>query len=678
MDPELKVALSQAVAEQKNGNFKKAESLYRGILKKNPNVAAANHNLGLLAMCLNKPSASLKYFEKATEKGSKNQQFLLSHINALINVRQFEKAQKKLLVAKQNQLPVDVFHEVQEKILSARKKNEPSIEALSTLVSFFKSKQNLEAEKLAKSLILSHPKHVLAWEILAALFGGSGRLKEALPYFEKVVLLKPNDPDAINNLGITLQKMGKFNEAATQLRVALDLKPEFAEAANNLGITFEKLGDLPQARLWLEKATLLNQNNADFQNNLAGVLRESGNLDLAKITHERAIALAPTNGVFHTNYGVTLKKLQLTTEARTAYLNALKFSPELSELHYNLGVLLLSFGDLIGAEKSHQTAISLNPQNLGARKELGVVLRESGRTSEAILCFKQIIKIRPTYAEAHHGLGVLLYFNRKYEEAAIHFKQSDSSLSKSFLLRCYFDLGHLQRFEELLDKIIAKGNADAMVGSLTLRANDLHGWTKKNIFVDKPFDFVTQDDLGKYCNFKKLFIEGSSKIFSSQAFAFKDQRLLKNGRQTSGNLFSRNEPQVQSMKDIIIDGIERYRKKFSKSDSSLIRNWPQDYYIYSWLVQMNEGGELAPHIHEAGWISGAVYINVPRKLNPDEGNFVVCTHEDKSLNVGGENTKIVDVFTGSLVLFPSSLMHYTFPFTSAEERIVLAFDVMPR
>ena len=39
--------------------------------------------------------------------------------------------------------------------------------------------------------------------------------------------------------------------------------------------------------------------------------------------------------------------------------------------------------------------------------------------------------------------------------------------------------------------------------------------------------------------------------------------------------------------------------------------------------------------------------------------------------------KIIDVVTGSLCLFPSSLYHYTIPFEVEEERIVLAFDVMP-
>jgi len=39
--------------------------------------------------------------------------------------------------------------------------------------------------------------------------------------------------------------------------------------------------------------------------------------------------------------------------------------------------------------------------------------------------------------------------------------------------------------------------------------------------------------------------------------------------------------------------------------------------------------------------------------------------------------KSIDVVTGSLCLFPSSLLHYTIPFEVEENRIVLAFDVIP-
>ena len=41
-------------------------------------------------------------------------------------------------------------------------------------------------------------------------------------------------------------------------------------------------------------------------------------------------------------------------------------------------------------------------------------------------------------------------------------------------------------------------------------------------------------------------------------------------------------------------------------------------------------------------------------------------------------TKIVNVVTGTFCLFPASLFHYTIPFKSDEERIVLAFDIVPK
>ena len=94
---------------------------------------------------------------------------------------------------------------------------------------------------------------------------------------------------------------------------------------------------------------------------------------------------------------------------------------------------------------------------------------------------------------------------------------------------------------------------------------------------------------------------------------------------------------------------------------------------------MKSGGKLSPHMHEKGWISGSIYINVPLKSNPDSGNLVVCIDGEDHLAVGKIPREIsIDVTTGSLCLFPSSLLHYTIPFESEEERIVLAFDVVPK
>ena len=78
---------------------------------------------------------------------------------------------------------------------------------------------------------------------------------------------------------------------------------------------------------------------------------------------------------------------------------------------------------------------------------------------------------------------------------------------------------------------------------------------------------------------------------------------------------------------------------------------------------MKSGGKLKPHMHDTGWITGSIYINVPRKSKTDNGKLILCL-TDQNHDRGGEKRQksIIDVVTGSLCLFPSSLHHYTVPF----------------
>ena len=94
---------------------------------------------------------------------------------------------------------------------------------------------------------------------------------------------------------------------------------------------------------------------------------------------------------------------------------------------------------------------------------------------------------------------------------------------------------------------------------------------------------------------------------------------------------------------------------------------------------MKNGSIIRPHMHERGWLSGSIYINVPHKKNRDYSNLIICI-EDENLISGDINNqkKVIDVVNGSLVLFPVSLLHYTMPFDSEESRIVLEFNVTPQ
>jgi hypothetical protein len=161
--------------------------------------------------------------------------------------------------------------------------------------------------------------------------------------------------------------------------------------------------------------------------------------------------------------------------------------------------------------------------------------------------------------------------------------------------------------------------------------------------------------------------------------SYKAQGLLTNGIQTAGNIFSQGKVTNTEIRSIIHAEIEKYRIQFKDSEEGFIKSWPTSYEIKGWLVCMQSGGKLAPHMHDKGWITGSIYINVPPKSETDSGNLVLClSDQDHVLGVEQSQQSIIDVVTGSLCFFPSSLHHYTIPFEEKEERIVLAFDVIPK
>jgi len=226
--------------------------------------------------------------------------------------------------------------------------------------------------------------------------------------------------------------------------------------------------------------------------------------------------------------------------------------------------------------------------------------------------------------------------------------------------------------------LIERGENNAIIGSLLSRSESHFGIKKNNPFCNQPLNFVSKIDLNKEWDFKNFFVESVANVLSSGDVKHKKQGHLTNGTQTSGNIFTQVGSVTNQWQNIIHSELKKYKDRFSESGEDLIKDWPIDYSIYGWLVSMKSGGELSAHIHDTGWITGGIYINVPQKARKDSGNLVVTTDDTKHKKGKTKNMKSIDVVTGSLCLFPSSLLHYTIPFKSNEDRIVLAFDVIPK
>ena len=99
---ELKItdALKLGVEAHKAGKIQEADRYYTAILKVQPNHPDANHNLGILAVSVNKVGQAIPLLKKALETNPKIPQFWLSFIKELLKDKQFDAAKNAIIQAK--------------------------------------------------------------------------------------------------------------------------------------------------------------------------------------------------------------------------------------------------------------------------------------------------------------------------------------------------------------------------------------------------------------------------------------------------------------------------------------------------------------------------------------------------------------------------------------------------
>jgi thioredoxin-like negative regulator of GroEL len=104
MELTLDQMLQQGVAAHNAGNVEEAERLYCTVLEADPAHPDANHNLGVLAVSVNRAELALPLFKTALDANPGIEQFWLSYIDALIKEKQLETAKEVLEQGKKSGL----------------------------------------------------------------------------------------------------------------------------------------------------------------------------------------------------------------------------------------------------------------------------------------------------------------------------------------------------------------------------------------------------------------------------------------------------------------------------------------------------------------------------------------------------------------------------------------------
>lgn len=287
--------LQQAIQHHRAGEFSQAESLYRAILQTQPNHPDANHNLGVIAVAMNKTELALPFFKLALETNPNQMQFWLSYIDALIKTEQFDLARAVLKKGLERGLSGEKVEQL------AIYLNEPTQIELEELLFLFNQGKYAEVELFAQSLIQRFPNHGFCWKVLGTVLQKLGYLEKSLEAKIKSVQLSPNDADANYNLGNTFQDLGRWTDAKKYYLQAIAIQPNYAEAHYNLANALRKLEFLQDAEKHYRIATKIKPDYVEAYVNLGNLLSHQGNVQAAENCYYEAITIKPDYANAHSH-----------------------------------------------------------------------------------------------------------------------------------------------------------------------------------------------------------------------------------------------------------------------------------------------------------------------------------------------------------------------------------------
>src|SRR5690606_20144047 len=139
-------------------------------------------------------------------------------------------------------------------------------------------------------------------------------------------------------------------------------------------------------------------------------------------------------------------------------------------------------------------------------------------------------------------------------------------------------------------------------------------------FCKNPLDLVYHGNIPALSEQDSPLLAELLNDINSAEISQRKQSRLHHGIQSSGNLFKRPEASFRKLASLVADTIRAYKQQYANEDCMFIKAFPDEIeFSSSWYVKMQSGGHLTSHIHEEGWISGAVYLAMPKnKVNKDD------------------------------------------------------------
>ena len=490
MELTIDQALRKGVEAHKAGQVQEADRLYTAILKAQPKHPDANHNMGVLAVGVDKVFEALPFFKTALEENPNIDQFWLSYIDALIRLDRMEDAKAAFAQAKCKDAKGDGFDKL-ETVLMPNTKLDNVISKNSLLDAAIELREGgkyFEAIHMLKDEIRKFPKDPNLLSLISNCYILNDDLKEAGIYLNKAkkidasiawvgwnearLLMKkqniikglavakktsrrfPDDVEGMGVLGSCLTVNGDMDEGLKVLDKAIALNPNYAEALINRSLIWLKQEKKSRALTDLKKAHEIKPHLKQIWDLLISLTIEAKNYSSAITILINMIEVDPNHEKSFALLSACNQKSGNTALAIKSFERALEVKPGNVSMHLNLGMALNRQGESEKAIAQFKKALSTKPNFAEAYFNMGNAFKDQGKIEKAIDAYNKALEIKPDYAEVYNNMGIAFRDKGKLEEAV-------DAYNKALTIKPEYD----EAFSNMGNSLMAGEKWDAAIES---------------------------------------------------------------------------------------------------------------------------------------------------------------------------------------------------------------------
>lgn len=450
--------------------------------------------------------------------------------------------------------------------------------------------------------------------------------------------------------------------------------PHVAKIWQLLGLAWRDEQDMQKAAEAFETAAKLAPQDMRIQLGKAQVAFETGRPSAHLFKAVRAVA--PDDGELALSAAAALVHDGKATAGEKLIVEMLARDPAWLRGLDTLATMRWTAGDLIAFDRSFADSAKARPQDLSLR--LGwfraVSQVAAWEKAEAIIgdsrqVFGDRIELNAVEAHVATEMGDDDRAEALFGKAAA---LDDSGTKISHVRHC-LRTGGIDQAEAICLSLIRTAAAPSVWPYLSiiwrLKSDPRAGW------LDDETPYIGQYDLPVSTDALEALAACLRRLHLTTHHP--PEQSLRGGTQTQGNLFLRLEPELLSIKKLILEAVQDYvagLPAFVEGHPLLGTPRGGLHFEGAWSVRLSGQGFHIDHTHPLGWISSAFYVALPENMGADQAGWLQLGAPPPDLRLDLAPYRMIEPKPGRLVLFPSTMWHGTLPFDEGE-RLTIAFDI---